>query len=149
LSFQEIRQDEESALRPDGDPFELERPYRRVFVHQPDPRTAEWVDVVRAYARAMTPRDDTCLLLPLEDRGQDEVSDTIVQSLSSEGLDPDGVADIMVVPDVSGIANLGQILAAADVVVPGSDAVQAARARRMGRPILRDTSPSGWRAALA
>jgi hypothetical protein len=62
-------------------------------------------------------------------------------------LPGEGAPDMLLIPDPLDAPGLARLYAAASVIVAPGDPLAAARARRMGRPVLESLEPSAWRAA--
>lgn len=146
---QEVRPDAE-LYRPGLAPHPLSGRRGYAFFHHPRWDTPEWEAVLLAYARAFGPSDDVSLVLwldPAQGVAAEEVLARVDRVLRAGGLDPDAVADLLLVPDGLGPQDLPRLYAAVECVVPHRDPRQAERGRLSGTSVLADLGQDTFRAA--
>ncbi|MBU6427416.1 MAG: glycosyltransferase [Cyanobacteria bacterium REEB65] len=120
-------------------PLELGERHGCVLFHHPKWDSPAWREVVIAYARTFTASRDTCLLLwldPAQGKSLDEANELVISALEASGLDPEGIADISLLPNELDPCELAGLYAAADYVIANGDPLQEERARAIGRAIV-------------
>ena len=141
---------EREAFVPGCKPFELAERKATTFFHHPHWHQPSWTAVLGAYLQAFDAADDVSLALcldPAQGPTLDEVTDMVLAQLAACGRPQEALPAVTLVPEALRLQDLAGLYAAADVVVPGGDPTQVARALHMGKRCLADLSPETWRDA--
>lgn len=123
-----------------------------VFFHHPDWSSSAWREILTAYVRTYSSEDDVSLMFwldPSQGVSQESVAERIVDHVTALEVAHASMPDLLLVPDVLDLEGLAGLYAAADIIVPHGDTLQAARARLAGKPLLENVSSEAWREAFA
>jgi hypothetical protein len=135
---------------PLAQPMRLDARRGVTFFHHPRWVSDSWQAVLTAYARSFSQQDDVTLVLwvdPAQGLGMDAVSGRLLGAMAAQGINPEQMPDLLLVPDRLDLAGLASLYAAVDWVVPHGDAIQEMRAVRSRARVLHDLEADSWRAA--